>query len=133
MILIIIAVGLPISIYILSNAHQSELLFLNALELAEPGKITQLLLQVYSHELFLLYLPWVTSVISILVMSKLLTGVRMRKEGVVILALIVQMFLPDPYVEKSVKVEQIETKKSKRKLGNKKVLTHWINLDNTWR
>ena len=127
MILIIIAVGLPISIYILSNAHQNELLFLDALELAEPDKIIRLFLQIYSHELFQLYLPWVTLIISILVMLKLLTGVRMRKEGVLILALFVQIFLPDPYAERRVKVEQVETKKSKRKLGNKKVLTRFLD------
>ena len=127
MILIIIAVGLPISIYILSNAHQNELLFLDALELAEPDKIIRLFLQIYSHELFQLYLPWVTLIISILVMLKLLTGVRMRKEGVLILALFVQIFLPDPYAERRVKVEQVETKKSKKKLGNKKVLTRFLD------
>ena len=127
MILIIIAVGLFVSICTLSKAQQNELLFLNALELAEPDKIIQLFLQIYSHELFQLYLPWVTSVISILVILQLLTGVRMRKEGVIILALIVQIFLPDPYVERSVKVEQVETKKSKIKLGNKKDLTPFLD------
>lgn len=98
-------------------------LFLIGLEPAVLDKIIQLCLQIYSHELFQLYRPWVTFVSSILVMLKLLTLVRGRKEGVLILALLVQIFLPDPYVERSVKVEQVETKKSKRKLGNEKVLT----------
>lgn len=122
MVSIIIAAGILISIRILSRNEQKELLFSNGLELDE---IIQFFVQVYSNELFQLYLPWVTSVISILVMSKFLTGVRMRKEGIVILALFVQMFLPDPYVEQSVKVEQVDTKKSKRKLGDKKTITRF--------
>lgn len=98
-------------------------LFLFSLEPAVLDKIIQLCLQIYSHELFQLYLPWVTFVSSILVILKLLTLVRGRKEGALILALLVQIFLPNPYVERNVKVEQVETKKSKRKQGNEKVLT----------
>ena len=117
MILIIIAVGL----------------FLFALERAVLDKIIQLCLQIYSHELFQLYLPWVTLFSSILVLLKLLTLVRRRKEGVLILALLVQIFLPDPYVERNVKVEQVEIKKSKKNWEMKKfVHVYLIKLDNTW-
>ena len=102
-------------------------LLLIALEPADLDNIIKLFLRIYSHELFQLYLPWITFVSSILVVLKLLTVVRGRKEGVLILALLIQMFLPDPYVERSVKVEQVETKKSKRKLGNEKVLTRFLD------
>jgi hypothetical protein len=77
--------------------------------------LVQFLVQIYSHELFQLYLPWVSSILAIIVMSKMVTGVRMRKEGIVMIALFVQLFFPMPYIEPSPKIEQVEVKKSKEK------------------
>ena len=77
-------------------------------------------IQIYTHEIFQLFLPWVSSFVVIVLMSILVTGIRLRKEGVVMIALFIQLFMPDPYVERGIRVEQIETKKSKRKESDDK-------------
>ena len=75
--------------------------------------IIQFILWLYYHEISQLYLPWIGSVIALVVMSRMITGVRMRKEGVIMVGLFIQLFLPDPYVEYRAKIEQVETKKTK--------------------
>ena len=78
--------------------------------------VIQFLRQIYFHDLFQLYIPWVCVIIMGSMMSRLVTGVRMRKEGIIMVALFVQFFMPDPYVESKPKIEQVEVKKSKKKL-----------------
>ena len=77
--------------------------------------MTEFFLQVYSHKIFQLYLPWVSAIIAIIIMAKLVTRVRMRKEGVVIVTLFLQFLLPVPIIKQVTTVEQVEVKKSKKK------------------
>jgi hypothetical protein len=81
----------------------------------DANAILQFIRQIYSHEIVQLYLPWIGGIIAILILSKMVTGVRMRKEGIVMVALFVQLFLPDPFADRSPKTEQVVVKKSKRK------------------
>jgi len=86
----------------------------------DANAIAQFIRQIYSHEIVQLYLPWISGIITISILSKMVTGVRMRKEGIVMVALFVQLFLPDPFANRSPKTELVEVKKSKRKDTDKK-------------
>jgi len=72
----------------------------------------------YSHtlkELLISYFPWVIFLLIIRLFVRLVSGARRRKKGIIIVAAIFQMFIPDPYVDRTVKVVQIQTKKESKK------------------
>jgi len=61
--------------------------------------------------LIVLSLPWIIFLLVIRLFVSLISGARKRKSGVIIVATILQMFMPDPYVERTIKVVQVQTKK----------------------
>jgi hypothetical protein len=63
-------------------------------------------------EIGYLLLPWLILVISVLVFFKLFGWARKKKTSAVVFGVLVQMFMPDPYVERTIKVVQ-EDKKQK--------------------
>jgi len=58
-----------------------------------------------------LSLPWIIFLLVIRLFVSLISGARKQKSGVIIVATILQMFMPDPYVERTIKVVQVQTKK----------------------
>ena len=62
-------------------------------------------------DLLWIYLPWIILVGLIKLLLVLIVGARKRKTGVVILATILQMLMPDPYVDRTIKTVQVQTKK----------------------
>ena len=89
----------------------------NWIDFFDSEAVLQFLREIYFHDIVQLYLPWVCVIIVGIVMSKMVTGVRARKEGIVMVALFVQLFMPVPCVESSPKIEQVEVKKHKKKLS----------------
>ncbi|TQV87165.1 hypothetical protein [Aliikangiella coralliicola] len=69
----------------------------------------------FLREILNLYLPWLIFAGVVFLFSKLLRRARKRKAGIVILASLIQMFLPDPFVERTIKMEHIQTRKSEEK------------------
>ena len=98
------------ALFIFSTLFISTFFFL-----IDSDAVVSFYLQVYSHEIFQLYLPWICSIVAFTIIAKIVSGVRMRKEGVVIIALFMQLFSPVPYVDQGSKVEQVEIKKSRKK------------------
>lgn len=66
-----------------------------------------------------IYLPWLIFAGLLKLFWFGISRARKRKTGVVILATFLQMFTPDPYVERTVKTVQLQTKKQKE--SDKKV------------
>jgi hypothetical protein len=64
-------------------------------------------------ELLLIYLPWLVFAAMLAVFIKLFSWARRKKSGAIILAAFVHMFLPDPQIEKTIKVVQ-EVKQIKK-------------------
>jgi len=60
-----------------------------------------------------MFSPWVFLISITLIFIKLLSWAKNRKTGILIIGLLMQMFLPDPYVE--VKVVQQDKQKEKEK------------------
>jgi len=57
------------------------------------------------------HFPWIMFLLLIRIFIKLVSGARTRKKGIIIVATILQMFIPDPYIERTVKIVQVQTKK----------------------
>ena len=60
-----------------------------------------------------IYLPWLVFAGLLKLFLFGISRARKRKTGVVIIATFLQMFMPDPYVERTVKTVQLQTKKQK--------------------
>ena len=75
-------------------------------------RLTQSLLEIYHHELFQLYLPWVYGLVALKIMGKIITAARMRKEGVFVAALFIHGFMSVPPVIPKPTMEQVEVKKT---------------------
>ncbi len=60
-----------------------------------------------------IYLPWLVFVGLLKLFSVVIVGARKRKTGIVIFAAILQMFIPDPCVDRTIKTVQVQTKKQK--------------------
>ena len=58
-----------------------------------------------------LLLPWLILVISVLVFFKLIGWAKKKKTSAMVFGALVQMFMPDPYVERTIKVVQEDKKK----------------------
>lgn len=63
-------------------------------------------------EIGYLLLPWLILVVSVLVFFKLIGWAKKKKTSAVVFGALVQMFMPDPYVDRTIKVVQ-EDKKQK--------------------
>ena len=63
-------------------------------------------------QLIELFLPWLGFVSAILVFAKLLSWAKNRKTGALVFGILVQMFTPDPYAERTIKVVQEDKKQS---------------------
>jgi len=66
--------------------------------------------EIYFRELEVFY-PFLIFICAILIFTKLYSWIKNRKTGAVIFALLLQIFMPDPYTERTVKVIQVDKKK----------------------
>ena len=62
-------------------------------------------------DLLTLYLPWLMLSLLFRLFFWLFKRAKQRKSGVVILLSFFQMFLPDPYAERTIKTVQVQKKK----------------------
>jgi len=83
-------------------------LFLNLLNPLQT--LTSMDLELITGLLWI-YLPWLVFVSLIKLFWVVIVRARKRKTGVVILAAILQMFIPDPCVDRTIKTVQVQTKK----------------------
>jgi hypothetical protein len=71
-------------------------------------------------ERFYLFIPWLALVI--LVFSKLFSWAKNKKTSAIVFGALIQMFMPDPYVERTIKVVQQDKKQQEKRddVGDKK-------------
>ncbi|MBV1909041.1 MAG: hypothetical protein KUG78_06935 [Kangiellaceae bacterium] len=67
------------------------------------------------YSLFVTYLPWIAIAVLILVFGKLLFWAKNKKTGAIVFGVLIQMIMPEPYAERTIKVVQEEKKVSKEK------------------
>jgi len=70
------------------------------------------------HEIVELFLPYLFFLFLLKLFQVAFNKARKRKAGVIILASFIQMFLPDPYAERTIKVVQVQ-KEKKSEAGKK--------------
>ena len=75
-------------------------------------------LQEFYLEMVLAFLPWLVFFLMGLAAAKLLSWARGRKGGAIVFGVLVQMFLPDPYVERTIETVTVERKAMKRQNEN---------------
>lgn len=73
-------------------------------------------------DLLTLYLPWLVLSILLRLFLWLFKRAKQRKSGVVILLSLFQMFLPDPYAERTIKTVQVQKKKQVKQTNTPKGL-----------
>ncbi len=73
--------------------------------------------------LSMVFLPWcvfiVLGAVAIFCASKLITWAKARRGGVIVLGALIQMLLPDPYVQQTLETIVIEEKIQKKRAENK--------------
>jgi len=67
-----------------------------------------------SDELFPLFLPWLIFFGLVLIFKKLFSLAKKQKAGAIIFGALIQMMMPDPYAERTVKVVQEDKKTIKK-------------------
>jgi hypothetical protein len=66
-------------------------------------------------ELIQLFMPWFAFVGLLFTFVRLYCWARNKKKGAFIFGMLMQMMMPDPYVERTIKVVQCETKQEDKK------------------
>lgn len=84
----------------------SVTLWLTNLDYSKQGKYLEII-----HELFDIFLPYIFFVLLLKLFRLAFNKAKKRKAGVIILASFIQMFLPDPYAERTIKVVQVQKEK----------------------
>ncbi|MCW8875807.1 MAG: hypothetical protein OQJ89_12720 [Kangiellaceae bacterium] len=87
-----------------------ELLELLKALLNPTGVLTEQNLSLIAY-LLMLYLPWLVLTGLLRLFIWLIKRAKKRKSGVIILLSFFQMFLPDPYAERTIKTVQVQKKK----------------------
>jgi len=77
--------------------------------------LLMLFLQEFYFEIGLVLLPWLVFLIVGMMAAKLLSWARGRKGGAIVFGVLVQMFLPDPYVERTIAAVIVEKKIEQRR------------------
>ncbi len=78
---------------------------------------------VFINHLVDLYLPYLLFIVLLALFKYSFKKAKQQKAGVLLLASFIQMFLPDPFAERTVKVVQVQ----KEKKPAKKIQTHEDN------
>ena len=65
----------------------------------------------FHAEVLFVFLPWFVFIFLGFVCTKLVSWAQNRKAGAIVFGVIVQMFLPDPYVQRTVETVITEKKK----------------------
>ncbi len=72
----------------------------------------------YILEIFQPSFPWLLFLIMIIVFRQLFSWAKNKKTGALVFCILTQMFMPDPYVEKTVQIVQEKKKESKKTGGS---------------
>lgn len=82
-------------------------------------------------EIGYLLLPWLILVVSVLVFFKLIGWAKKKKTSAVVFGALVQMFMPDPYVERTITVVQQDKKQEDKResAGDKKADDQKLTTD----
>ncbi len=62
----------------------------------------------YYYSIFIIFTPWLSFILLALLAKKLLSSANKRKGVAVAFGVLVQMFLPDPQVEKTIETIIVE-------------------------
>lgn len=84
----------------------SVTLWLLNLDYSEQGEYLEII-----HELFDIFLPYIFFVLLLKLFQLAFNKAKKSKASVIILASFIQMFLPDPYAERTIKVVQVQKEK----------------------
>lgn len=80
-------------------------------------------------KLLILYFPWLIFTVLLRLFFGLIKRAKKRKSGVVILLSFFQMFLPDPYAERTIKTVQVQKKKEVKPANAPKGLNRLTNKE----
>lgn len=74
----------------------------------------------FQIELMVVFIPWITFLvisIAIIILGKvLISWAKHRKTGAIVFGVLVQMFTPDPYVQRTIETINIEKKIVKKEI-----------------
>ena len=118
--LAITCISLSIISFYISMDEATKKIIALFFDLINPSEKIQPEQMIFLKTLFDLFLPWIFFAILIQLFAKLLNKTRKRKAGIIILASFIQMFLPDPFAERTIKMEHLQTKKAEKKRDNDK-------------
>lgn len=113
--MVLIISQILLSLLFIEHRQTIHLLFSQLSELMLFLLIPGMPISPFLVESFWLFIPWLTLILIFKVFLTLCYWAKNRKTGVAVLAVFIQMFLPDPYVEKTIKTVQVAKEKKTKK------------------
>ena len=66
-------------------------------------------------DIFYLFIPWFALLILLVAFSKLFNWAKKKKASAIVFGALIQMFMPDPYVERTITVVRQDKKQQEKR------------------